>query len=66
MPANSATVVAALAMKSKIITHTVGATPKRSRIKSDSPLPVMVPIRATISWITARHTAVTISSQSRS
>ena len=66
MPANSATVVAALATKSSSMTQAVGATPNRSRIMSDSPLPVTVPIRATISWIAARQIAVTIKSQSRS
>ena len=66
MPANSATVVAAFATKRRIITQSVGAMPKRSRIRSERPFPVTVPIRATISWMAARQTAVMISSQSRS
>ena len=57
-PANSATVLATLAMSRTTIAKTVQRTPNRSRMRSDRPWPVTTPSRATISWTTARMTIV--------
>ena len=63
-PANSATVLARLATSRTAIAKTVQRTPKRSRMRSESPWPVMTPRRAAISWTTARMTIVMGKSQS--
>ena len=49
MPANSATLVAALLASSASIAKNVGRTPKRSRISAANPLPVTAPMRPAIS-----------------
>ena len=57
-PANSPTVLARLAMSSTTIANSVQRTPKRSRMRSERPWPVMVPSREAISCTTDRTTTV--------
>ena len=64
MPANSATVVKALATTNRAMAKVVLRTPKRSRIRSARPLPVTTPIRALISLMTIRQIVTSTSSQS--
>ena len=54
MPTNSETVTPPLAISSASMTNAVQRTPKRSRIRSASPLPVTAPMRAHISWTIPR------------
>ncbi len=64
MPANSEMVTSTLAMSSVSMAKAAPRTPKRSRIKSESPLPVMAPMRAHISCTTERLTVMMTSTQS--
>ena len=65
MPANSAAVVPRFAISSRSITAAAVRTPYRSRIKAESPLPVTIPRRAPISWVTRSATpAISVSHRS--
>ena len=59
MPANSATLVAALLASRQIIANSVGRMPKRSRMSAAKPLPVTAPMRAAISCTTTSENVIT-------
>ena len=59
MPANSATLVAALDVSRQAMAKIVGRMPKRSRIRAANPLPVTAPMRAAISCTTTRENVIT-------
>ena len=59
MPANSATLVAALLASSTIIAKSVGRTPNRSRMSAANPLPVTAPMRAAISCTMTSENVIT-------
>ena len=63
-PANSATTFARSTKKPVTITKNVGRKPNSSRIKSESPLPVMTPRRAHISSVTYSAMVMGISDHS--
>ena len=65
MPANSASTVPPLATMTTTEAKSVQRTPKRSRIRSTSPLPVTLPSGATISWVTIRASRIGRKVQSR-
>ena len=60
MPANSATLVAALLASSMSIAKKVGRTPNRSRISAAKPLPVTAPMRPAISWTMTSENVIRI------
>ena len=64
MPAYSAATLLPFAMSSASIATIVQRTPNRSRIRSESPLPVTAPMRAHISWMTMSPTVERTRSQS--
>jgi len=64
MPAYSATMLLPFATRSASIATIVQRTPKRSRIRSERPLPVTAPIRAHISWTTSKPAVERSRSQS--
>ena len=64
MPANSAMVTVRFANTKSAITARVTFTPNSSRTRSPNPLPVTTPMRADISWITARAKVIRTSAQS--
>ena len=59
MPANSATLVAALEASRQAIAKSVGRMPKRSRISAAKPLPVTAPMRAAISCTITSENVIT-------
>ena len=65
-PANSAMTLPRLATIRAIDIQKVTRTPKFSRIRSESPLPVTTPMRALISCTTIRATVMGMRVQSRS
>jgi hypothetical protein len=65
-PANSAMTLPRLARISAIDIQKVTRTPKLSRMRSESPLPVTTPMRALISCTTTRAMVMGMRVQSRS
>ena len=65
MPANSAATLIPFATRSASIATIVQRTPKRSRMRSERPFPVTAPMRAHISWMTARPAVEMSRSQRR-
>ncbi len=59
IPANSATLVAALLVSSASIAHMVGRMPNLSRMSAEKPLPVTAPMRAAISCTTTSENVIT-------
>ena len=66
MPANSAAVVPRFAISNRIIAAAAARAPKRSRTSAASPLPVTMPRRAPISWVTSSAIAPIRASHSSS
>ena len=60
-PANSEIVLPKLVASSRVMRINVARSPYSSRIRSESPLPVTTPMRATISCTTIRATVIGIS-----